>query len=205
MKSLKDHPPTSAFAVPLLRVVLLAGVMVLAAGCATTINTVSADRRLVEVVFPEDDKPSDEMFHAVVTLWMSEKNLGSDVLVYKWDRRGGSIPQEDAGIRAQQCQRLLMMLSEPTNLPLASNQIVTVRCFDGDKTLEKQFSINRVPPEVRQMLAIMGFEDDQISPRLKFVPDTPLPPAVVALLRGLDKTWVVHDANEVSFTNTTEK
>jgi hypothetical protein len=67
-------------------------------------------------------------------------------------------------------------------------------------------SVVAVPLSRLALLAgVAVHDDDQISPRLKFVPDTPLPPTIVALLRGLDKTWVVHDANEVSFTNATAK
>jgi hypothetical protein len=51
---------------------------------ADTTNSASSDRRIVEVTFAEDDKPPTQMFHIVMTLWLSEQNRGFDRDVYSW-------------------------------------------------------------------------------------------------------------------------
>jgi hypothetical protein len=134
---------------------------------ADTTNAPSSDKRLVEVTFAADDKPPTQRFHIVMTLWLSEENRGHDRFVYDWAVQGGSSPDSDTLKKAAESLKLLQALDEPKDLPESPNQIVTVRCTDGDKWLVKRFPIDKVPPKVHQILTIMGFQDGTFN-RLKF-------------------------------------
>jgi hypothetical protein len=131
-------------------------------------NSAPADKHLVEVTFAMDDKPPTQMFHIVLTLYISEHNRGSQRDVYNWAHQGGYGPDPDTQKKATECIRLVKSLDEPNELPDNPNQIVTVRCADGDKTIIKKFPIDQVPSEVHQVLTIMGFRDEEFS-RLKFI------------------------------------
>ena len=135
---------------------------------ADTTNAPSSDKRLIEVTFARDDKPPTEMFHIVMTLWLSEKNRGSDRDVYSWAHQGGYGPDPDTRKKAAECLKLMQALDEPKVLPDSPNQIVTMRCADGDKWVVKRFPIDKVPAEVHQILTIMGFHDREFS-RLTFI------------------------------------
>ena len=135
---------------------------------AESTNAASSDKRLVEVIFAADDKPPTQQFHIVMTLWLSERNRGDDRFVYDWAVQGGSSPDSDTRKKTTETLKLLQALDEPKVLPESPNQIVTVRCADGDKWLVKRFPIDKVPAEVHQILTIMGFHDGDFN-RLRFV------------------------------------
>jgi hypothetical protein len=131
-------------------------------------NAAAGDKRLVEVIFADDDKPPTQMFHTIVTLWMSENDRGLDRDVYSWAHQGGSSPDSNTRKKATESLSLLKALEEPRTLPQSPNRIVTVRCADGDKWIAKRFPIDRVPAEVHQILMILGFDDKDFS-RLTFI------------------------------------
>ena len=135
---------------------------------ADTTNAPSSDKRLVEVIFAADDKPPTQRFHIIMTYWLSEQNRGSDRDVYDWAIQGGSSPDPDTLKKAAESLKLLRALNEPTNLPDSPNQIVTIRCADGDKWVVKRFPIDRVPAEIREILTIMGVQGEQMG-RLTFI------------------------------------
>jgi hypothetical protein len=135
---------------------------------ADTTNSASSDKRIVEVTFARDDKPPTQEFHIVMTLWLSEQNRGFDRDVYSWAHQGGSGPDPDTHKKAAESLKLLRALDEPKVLPDSPNQIVTVRCANGDKWVVKRFPIDKVPAEVHQILTIMGFHDEEFS-RLTFI------------------------------------
>jgi hypothetical protein len=139
---------------------------------ADTTNSYSPGKHLVEVIFATDDRPTNQMFHTIVTLWISEKNRGSDRWVYSWANQSGYSPDADTEKKAKRCKELLKALDEPKDLPASPNQIVTVRCLYGGETLAKKFPIDRVPYEVHQILTIMGFRDEDFV-RLKFIQKQP--------------------------------
>jgi hypothetical protein len=126
------------------------------------------DKCLVEVIFAGDDKPPTTSFHEVDHLWISEKNRGRDFDYYGWADHGGWEADADTPKKAAECRKLLQTIVEPKQLPDSPNKIVTVKCADGDATIIKRFPIDAVPPEVHQILTIMGFPDSAFS-RLKFV------------------------------------
>jgi hypothetical protein len=128
----------------------------------------SGDKHLVNVVFALDDKPETEMFHTVVVLWISEKNRGTLRSIYNWAQQDGQGVDAETQQKSLKCAKILKALQQPDKLPESVNQIVTVKCLDGDKTLVKKFPIDRVPFEVRDILTIMGFRDEEFS-RLKFI------------------------------------
>lgn len=134
---------------------------------ADTTNSWAPGKHLVEVTFAADDKAPTEMFHTIVTLWISEKNRGSDRNVYSWALQRGYSPDSDTRKKASESVKLLKSLDEPEVLPESPNQIVTVRCAEGDKWIAKRFPIDQVPAEVHQILTIMGFPDEEFN-RLKF-------------------------------------
>jgi hypothetical protein len=127
----------------------------------------AGEKRLVEGIFAADDKPPTEMFHTVTTLWISEKNRGSDRDVYDWAHQGEYDADPNTRQKADESLKLLKALSEPKNLPASPNRIVTVRCIDGDQWIVKRFSIDKVPIEVHQILVTMGFKDESFK-RLTF-------------------------------------
>ena len=43
---------------------------------------------LVEVVFAEDDRPTDQTFHTIVIFWISENQHGKDRQIYDWATQG---------------------------------------------------------------------------------------------------------------------
>ncbi len=135
---------------------------------AAETNFAATDRRLVEVSFATDDKAPTQMFHTVVTLWISEKNRGSSRDVYSWAHQGGYGSDTNTFKKATGSLKLLRALDEPKILPESPNQIVTVRCADGDKWVVRRFPIDKVPDKIHQILTIMGFKDADFS-RLTFI------------------------------------
>lgn len=135
---------------------------------ANTTNSIPSDKHLVEVTFADDDLPTNQMFHIVITLWMSEKSRGMDRWVYDWVDQGSAGPCRDADAKAKKCEDLLKTQKEPNHLLASPNQVVTVKCFYGGKTLIKNFPIDEVPSEVHQVLSVMGFRDSEFG-RLKFI------------------------------------
>ena len=134
----------------------------------TTTSSTSAPKRLVEVVFAADDMAPTQSFHTVILLSVSSNWRASQRFIYNWAAQGGGSPDTNAMEEATTCLKLLKPLDQPKNLPESPNHIVTVSCLDGDAMLEKRFPIDQVPDEVHQMLAVMGFRDDQFG-RLKFI------------------------------------
>ena len=128
----------------------------------------TADKHLVDVIFALDDKPTNQMFHIVVNFWISEKNKGMDRFVYNWAVQGGSSADSNTQEEATKCMKLLRVIDQPKNLPESPNEIVTVECVDGDKTLIKRFLISQVPTEVHEILTIMAVPDGAMK-RLKFI------------------------------------
>jgi len=135
---------------------------------ADTTNSLSSDRRLVEVSFTKDDKSTSQSGHIVTVLWISEKSRGLDRHVYSWAHQGFVAPDTDNSQKAAESLKLLETLDEPKDLPASPNQIVTVRCLAGGDTIAKRFPIDQVPSEVHQILTLMGFRDEEFS-RLKFI------------------------------------
>ena len=131
----------------------------------------SGDKDLVEVTFATDDKAPRESFHTVLTLFISEKRVGMRRDVFDWAHQGGYNSDTNALEKAAKCKKLMMALDQPKDLPDSPNQIVTVRCMDGEKIVVKKFPIERVPTEVHQMLILMGCSDESLSHmnRLKFI------------------------------------
>ena len=126
------------------------------------------DKRIVEVTFAIDDKPPTQRHHTVMTLWLSGQNRGSARDIRSYAYQGAWQPDPDTHKKAAESLKLLRALDEPKNLPDSPNQIVTVRCADGEKWLVKRFPIDKVPVEVHQILTIMGFLDESFS-RLTFI------------------------------------
>jgi hypothetical protein len=132
-------------------------------------NSSPAPKLLVEVIFAGDDMAPTQTFHTVVSLSISGNNYrGEYQSIYNWAVHGGGSTDTNTLKENAECLKLLRPLDQPTELPETPNHIVTVRCLDGDNMLVKMFPIDRVPDEVHQMLAIMGFRDDQFS-RLTFI------------------------------------
>ena len=100
--------------------------------------------------------------------WLSELSRGSDRDVYAWAIQGSSTPDPDTKKKAAESLELLQSLDEPKILPDSPNQIVTIRCADGDKWIVKRFPIDKVPAEIHEILTIMGVQDAQIE-RLTFI------------------------------------
>jgi hypothetical protein len=107
------------------------------------------------------DRPSDPMGHTVVVSWISKTHRGMYQSVYNWAVQGGPVADLDTRKKAAECLELLKPLRQPEDLPESPSQILTVRGFDGQSTLEKRFPIDRVPLEVHQILALMGCDDAQ--------------------------------------------
>ena len=128
----------------------------------------AGDSHLVEVTFALDDKPATQDFHEVVTLWISERSRGRTCFVYNWAVQGGQGPDTNTAAKAAQCLKLMRAINQPKDLPESEDEIVTVRCRDGDKTLVKKFPMQKVPPEVHELLTIMGCKEAEFG-RLKFV------------------------------------
>ena len=135
---------------------------------ADTTNAPSRDKRLVEVTFARDDKPPTQTFHIIMTFWLSEQNRGFDRDVYDWAHQGGSSPDHDTHKKSADSLKLLRALDEPKVLPDSPNQIVTVRCAEGDKWVVRRFPIDKVPAEIHQILTILGVHDEEFS-RLTFI------------------------------------
>ena len=139
---------------------------------ADTTNTPSSDKRFIEVIFAQDDKPPTQAGHIVMVLWISETSRGSERHVYSGAHQGGSSLEPDTCIKATESMKLLKVLDEPKDLPESPNQIVTVRYLDGSEMIAKRFPIDQVPSEVHQILTLMGFRDEEFS-RLKFIQKQP--------------------------------
>lgn len=103
-----------------------------------------------------------------MTFWLSEENRGVDHDVYDWAVQGASGHDPDTRKKAEESLKLLRAMGEPKVLPDSPNQIVTVRCADGDTWLVKRFPIDKVPTEVRQILTFMGVRDEELN-RLTFI------------------------------------
>jgi hypothetical protein len=110
----------------------------------------------------------DQIHHSVVVSWVSKTHRGMYQSVYNWAVHGGPVADPDARKKAAECLELLKPLGQPKDLPESPNRIVTVRCLDGDSTLVKKFPIDQVPLEVYQILAVMGYGDEQLN-GLKFI------------------------------------
>jgi len=122
----------------------------------------AGDKHLVEVIFALDDKPATQRFHTVVTLWISEKSRGRTRFVYNWAVQGGEGPDTNTTAKAAQCLELLRTVDQPKDLPESENEIVTVRCRDGDKMLVKKFPRHKVPLEVHELLTVMGCSEAEL-------------------------------------------
>jgi hypothetical protein len=136
----------------------------------------AGDRHLVEVTFALDDKAPTEDFHTVVTFWLSEKSKGTSRWIFNWASQGGHGPETNAIEKASKGLRLIRALDQPKALPESRNQIVTVRCSDGEQTLVRKFSIERVPSQVHEILRMMAASEAELT-RLKFTEQTAEPGA----------------------------
>jgi hypothetical protein len=158
--------------------------MLVAIGCQSENDQIAVSEQpakmfvphgLVEVVFATDDRPPVQTFHTIVMLWISENQHGQYRQIYDWATQGGSSPDTDTLQKAAECLKLLKLIGQPKDLPESPNHVVMVRCLDGDNMLVKKFPIDRIPSEVHQILAIMGFDDSQFI-RLKFIQKPGRPP-----------------------------
>jgi hypothetical protein len=102
----------------------------------------------------------------VVVSWISKSHRGPYQSVYNWAMQGGPVADSDDLKKAAECLELLKPLRQPEDLPASPSQIVTVRCFDGQNTLEKRFPIDQIPSEIHQILDLMGCQNAPFS-RLK--------------------------------------
>jgi hypothetical protein len=142
-----------------------------------TTNSISGEKNLVEVTFTSDERDG-----TVSTFFMSETRFGSgSINDYTGFSGGAGGPNPDADTRAKRCMALLKKLNEPHDLPASPSDIVTVKCSSEGEALEKKFPYDRVPAEVKQILAIIHFNgftnpdgrfSDKPFGRLKFIQES---------------------------------
>lgn len=127
---------------------------------------------LVDVRFAMDDKPAHETFHTVIDQWLTASSSGGRAKAYDWAIMGGENPDALGKEKAAKCLQILKRLDQPTNLPNDPNQILTVKCKDGDEILERKFSIRQVPASIRELLSLIGIKRTEEFDRFTFVEET---------------------------------
>lgn len=135
---------------------------------AGSTNLALTDKYLVEVFFARGDEPPAKVIRDLVFFYIAERSRGKVLINLVLGGRGESSPDPEALNKAAECRKIIKTVDEPKQLPVFTNQIVTVRCIDGDAIIIKRFPIDAVPIEVRQILTIMGFDDEDFR-RLKFI------------------------------------
>jgi hypothetical protein len=158
-------------------------------------NASAIDKMLVEVAFATDDRAENQTGHTIILLWMSETKTGMYRQIYNWATQGGSSPDADTLKKAAECLKLLKQIEQPKKLPESPNDVVTVRCLDGDDMIVKKFPIDQVPSEVHQILAVMGFGDDS---RLKFI-QKPGQPAFTNTVNNTSSFGTTTDTNSSGY------
>ncbi len=115
------------------------------------------DQRLVEVIYANDDRPQTEDFHTVYTFWLSKQGTGNEREIYNWAHQGGGGTQPGGQENGDKCLAIFKTLTEPEKLPENSNLVVTVRCFEDGRWLEKRFDVDALPPDVFKITDIAAY------------------------------------------------
>jgi len=139
-------------------------------------SRMSFSNNLAEVIFALDDLPTrglPDTGHTVLIFYITKDRVGMGRSVYNWAEQGGHNADTNAVEKAAQCAKLLKSLDQPKELPESPNHIITVRGVDAGKIIEKRFPISHVPPEVHQILTIMGCGEEGFK-RLTFIQKTAL-------------------------------
>ena len=121
------------------------------------------DQHLVEPVYADDDLPATKSFHTVYTQWLSESASGFQRHVYDWAHQGGQSPDPKAREKAEKCLVIFKTLREPEKLPENPNLVVTLRCFEAGRWMEKRFDVNALPPDLMKLTEVM-FGGEMIFP-----------------------------------------
>jgi len=128
----------------------------------------NADKRLVEISYSFQRSTSISLQPISMTFWISEDRRGIISDDPNWSRKSWSVSSEGNDGRAKRCMDLLKALTEPGDISGDPTRVLTVRCIDGYTSLEKRFAADRLPREIRKILLLMGFSEEQTKSLEKF-------------------------------------
>ncbi|WP_093288071.1 hypothetical protein [Verrucomicrobium sp. GAS474] len=136
-------------------------------------STLVTATNLVEVSFAVDDKGATEAGYTIYVFWMSKENVGFTRFIWDWAVQGGKGPELDSSNKAAECLKLLKALDQSKVMPISSNQIIAVRVREGDAILSRHFPIESIPFNVRQIMILLGFKEEDFKKfsRLHFMSD----------------------------------